>query len=55
MIKNTKCLKKNCLKKHQIKISGTKIRELLSKSKPIPNYLMDQNISKLLSKKTLIN
>ena len=55
MIKNTKCLKKNCLKKHKIKISGTNIRKLLSKNKLIPNYLMDLNISKLLSKKTLIN
>ena len=54
-IKNTKCFKKTCLKKHKIKISGSKIRDLLNKNKIIPNYLMDFNISKLLSKKSLIN
>tara|TARA_B100000787_G_scaffold52758_1_gene38126 strand:- start:6610 stop:7677 length:1068 start_codon:yes stop_codon:yes gene_type:complete len=54
-IKNTKCLSKKCLKKHKIKISGSKIRELLIKNKTIPSYLMDLKISKFLSKKSLID
>ena len=54
-IKNTKCLDRKCLKKHKVKISGSKIRELLRRNKVIPNYLMDLKISKLLSKKSLIN
>ena len=53
-IKNTKCLSKKCLKKHKIKISGSKIRKLLKSNKTIPNYLMDLKISKYLSKKSLI-
>ncbi len=53
-IKNTKCLSKKCLKKHKIKISGTKIRKLLMRNEKIPNYLMDLTISKYLSKKSLI-
>ena len=54
-IKNTKCLKKNCKEKNKVKISGSKIRELLKKNKSIPSYLMDPKISKILSKKSLIN
>ena len=54
-IKNTKCLNKNCLNKHIKKISGSRVRSLLKKNKLIPKYLMNQNISKLLSKKSLIN
>tara|TARA_Y100000996_G_C22555229_1_gene655302 strand:- start:739 stop:1794 length:1056 start_codon:yes stop_codon:yes gene_type:complete len=54
-IKNTKCLNKNCLKKYKVKISGSKIRGLLRQNKKIPGYLMDLKISKLLSKKSLIN
>ena len=54
-IKNTKCLSKRCLKKYKVKISGSKIRELLKKNKSIPDHLMDISISKLLSKKSLIN
>ena len=54
-IKNTKCLNKTCLKKYKIKISGSKIRKLLKENKLIPDYLMNQKISKLLSKKSLIN
>ena len=54
-IKNTQCLSKKCSRKHKIKISGSKIRELLKKNKRIPDYLMDTKISKLLSKKSLIN
>jgi len=54
-IKNTKCLSKKCSKKHKVKISGSKIRELLKKNKSIPDYLMDTKISKLLSKESLIN
>lgn len=53
-IKNTKCSNKSCIKKNKAKISGSKIRELLKKNKKIPSYLMDINISKLLSKKSLI-
>ena len=54
-IKNTKCKNKKCSKKHIIKISGSKIRNLIKKNKPIPNYLMSLKISKLLSKKSLIS
>ena len=54
-IKNTKCIHSKCLNKHHIKIRGSKIRELLKKNKKIPSYLMDLNISKLLSKKSLIS
>ena len=54
-IKNTKCLSKNCLKKHKVRISGSKIRKLLKQNKSIPSHLMDMKISKLLSKKSLIN
>jgi sulfate adenylyltransferase len=54
-IKNTKCLRRKCSKKHKIKISGSMIRELLIKNKVIPGYLMDSKISKLISKKSLIN
>ena len=53
-IKNTKCLSKKCLKKHKVKISGSKIRKLLMENKKIPEYLMDFKISRLLSKKSLI-
>ncbi|MDA7795991.1 hypothetical protein N8953_03450 [Candidatus Pelagibacter sp.] len=54
-IKNKKCLNKNCLKANIIKISGSLIRKLLNENKSIPQYLMDPKISKLLSKKSLIN
>ena len=54
-IKNTKCVKSKCTKKYKVKISGTKIRNLLKQNKKIPSYLMDFKISKLLSKKSLIN
>jgi len=54
-IKNTKCLNKNCLQKNIIKISGSLIRGLLKENKFIPEYLMNPKISKLLSKKSLIN
>jgi sulfate adenylyltransferase len=54
-IKNTKCLSKKCLDKHVKKISGSKIRELLRKNKPISEYLMNPKISKLLSKKFLLS
>ena len=53
-IKNTKCLDKNCLKKNVKKISGSMVRKLLKANKLIPNYLMNQRISRLLSKKSLI-
>ena len=55
IIKNTKCLNKICKKKHVIKISGSLIRKMLKKNKPIPEYLMNPKISNLLSKKSLIN
>jgi sulfate adenylyltransferase len=54
-IKNKKCLNRNCLKTNIIKISGSLIRKLLNENKLIPQYLMDPKISKLLSKKSLIN
>ena len=54
-VKNTICKDLNCKKKDIVKISGSKIRDFLNKNKPIPNYLMDPRISKLLSKKSLIN
>ena len=54
-VKNTKCLNKNCLNKNIIKISGSLIRKLLNENKIIPQYLMNPKISKLLSKKSLIN
>ena len=54
-VKNKKCLNKNCLKKNIIKISGSLIRKLLNENKLVPQYLMDPKISKLLSKKSLIN
>jgi sulfate adenylyltransferase len=54
-IKNIKCKNKKCLKKHIIKISGSKIRDLIKKNKPIPSHLMNLKISKLLSKKSLIS
>jgi sulfate adenylyltransferase len=54
-IKNTKCLSKNCLQKNIKKISGSQIRKLLSEKKLIQEYLMNPKISKLLSKKSLIN
>ena len=37
------------------KISGSQIRKLLSEKKPIHKYLMNPKISKLLSKRSLIN
>ena len=55
IIKNTRCSSKKCLPKHIIKISGSKIRKLLKENKKIPSYLMNTKISKLLSKKSLIN
>ncbi len=55
IIKNTKCSDNACLKKHIKKISGSQIRGLLKKNKSIPEYLMSPIISKLLSKKSLIN
>lgn len=54
-IKNIKCINKNCHEKYKIKISGSKIRRFLKLNKRIPSYLMDTKISKLLSKKSLIN
>jgi sulfate adenylyltransferase len=54
IIKNKKCVSKKCLEKHKVKISGSKIRQLLLENKKIPHYLMDIKISKLLSKKSLI-
>ena len=54
-IKNIKCSNKKCQRKHKVKISGSQIRELLSKNKIIPDYLMDLKISKLISKKSLIS
>ena len=54
-VKNKNCLNKNCLKTNIIKISGSLIRKLLNENKLIPQYLMDPKISKLLSKKSLIN
>jgi sulfate adenylyltransferase len=54
-VKNTKCLNKNCLNVNIIKISGSLIRKLLKENKSIPQYLMNPKISKLLSKKSLIN
>ena len=54
-VKNKKCLNKNCMKANIIKISGSIIRKLLNENKLIPKYLMDPKISKLLSKKSLIN
>ena len=54
-MKNTKCLNKNCLQKDIIKISGSQIRKLLQKNKLIPEFLMNPRISRLLSKKSLIN
>ncbi len=55
LIKNTKCSNKKCSKKHKVKISGSKIRQLLKQNKEIPSYLMDLKISKFLSKKSLIS
>lgn len=55
IIKNTKCFKKRCSEKNKIKISGSIIRKLLKKNKFIPSYLMDNKISQLLSKNSLIN
>jgi sulfate adenylyltransferase len=55
IIKNKKCLNKNCLKKHVKKISGSHVRSLLQKNKLIPKYLMSKSFSKLLNKKSLIN
>lgn len=54
-VKNTICEDSNCKKKDIIKISGSKIRDMLKRNKPIPSYFMDTRISKLLSKKSLIN
>ena len=54
-IKNKKCVNKGCLKKHIKKISGTLVRKLLKFNKLIPKYLMNPRISRLLSKKSLIN
>ena len=46
---------KKCIKKYKVKISGSKIRDLLRKNKLIPKHLMDSKISNLLSKKSLIS
>ena len=54
IIKNKKCLINKCVWRYGIKISGSKIRKLLKQNKKIPSYLMDPNISKLLSQKSLI-
>ncbi len=54
-VKNTFCKSSKCKKKDIVKISGSKIRNLLNKKKSIPNYLMDPRIAKLLSKNSLIN
>ncbi len=53
--KNTKCLNKKCSSKHIKKITGSEIRELLKKGKTIPKHLMNPRISRLLSKRSLIN
>jgi len=55
LITNKPCKSKKCTSKHIEKISGSKIRNLLRKNRQIPKYLMDPKISKLLSKKSLIN
>jgi len=55
IIKNTKCLNRNCKKKNIIKVSGSNIRTLLKAKKKIPKYLMSPKISSLLSRSSLIN
>lgn len=44
----------SCNNNCKIKISGTLIRKLIKSGKKIPNYLMSKNISKNLSKNSLI-
>ncbi len=45
---------KLCSSKNILKISGSKIRQILRKNKSIPHYLMSPQISKYLSKKSLL-
>lgn len=52
-IKNTKCFNKKCKKSQKKKISGTEIRNLLKKNKPIPKYLMSSSIAKYLLKNSI--
>jgi len=51
-IMNSNCRK--CVNKNKIKISGTSIREKISKNKNISKFLMRPEISKLLSTKSII-
>ena len=49
-----KCKSINC-NKNKILISGTKIRDKLIKNKKIPNYLMIEDISKIINSRSLID
>ena len=53
-IVNKKCQYKNCRNAKIIKISGTKIRNLIKRNKPVPEYLMKKEISTVLNKKSII-
>ena len=53
-IVNKKCKNKLCNKFQKKEVSGTKIRKFIKINKPIPEYLMDKKISKLLNKKTVL-
>ncbi len=53
-IVNKKCLKEICIKSVKHAVSGTKIRNYIRKSKPIPQYLMDKRVSKILNKKSIL-
>jgi len=54
-IVNKKCLSKICKKSFKKSVSGTKIRNYIKNSKPIPEYLMDKRISIFLNKSILVN
>ncbi len=53
-IKNSFCKYLECKNKKKVKISGTKIRKLIMQKKNIPEYLMDSNISKQVSIKSIL-
>ncbi|MDC0628368.1 hypothetical protein OAP04_02190 [Pelagibacteraceae bacterium] len=53
-IVNKKCLKKICIKSVKQPVSGTLIRNYIKKNKPVPQYLMNKKISKILNKKSLL-
>tara|TARA_B100000989_G_scaffold298982_1_gene291619 strand:+ start:2560 stop:3618 length:1059 start_codon:yes stop_codon:yes gene_type:complete len=54
LIVNKQCKVKKCVNAKKIRISGTKIRNLVKRNKPVPEILMKKEISIILDKKSII-